>query len=470
MAKNDNSKLNWLSSTSTRFSISVSLLLVLAMCSFWLISSTIMQNLLHRQAESLGISLSQQTAIQMTEFVLANDMVSMNVVLASLIRDSGVRELAVLNVDGDIIAVAENTENPLSPIIPIPYTLRDDLKIFRAPILLADSTAGLVRLTLNLNYIEVGMIDNLLLVALATIVLIFVGAALTTTYFRYLIVFPLNLLAYSISSIRKGNIETCAVPNEANEISQLVSQYNTTAKFLSQNTFLDRLNYAKHKSDQIDYQSLPSTTANLEFSLLCIRLANFEYLSSTRHETEIKLLLNKFYFYTSQIAELYSSDVSYCHEGETLLFFNEKMTCEEQAFYALCAGQLFQMLIPAVCSSSSSVDETEKAEKIAAKFTLGAHTSSEILRFYSPFTNKQTTLSGVMLDHTREICSQAPDNGFVITQPCFKAAGDGSRIDAEEFSKDSSSSSLYLGLEPMTEYKTVLETQSCELRKLWAHQ
>ena len=97
-----------------------------------------MQNLLHRQAESLGISLSQQTAIQMTEFVLANDMVSMNVVLASLIRDSGVRELAVLNVDGDIIAVAENTENPLSPIIPIPYTLRDDLKIFRAPILLAD--------------------------------------------------------------------------------------------------------------------------------------------------------------------------------------------------------------------------------------------------------------------------------------------------------------------------------------------
>ena len=90
------------------------------------------------------------------------------------------------------------------------------------------------------------MIDNLLLVALATIVLIFVGAALTTTYFRYLIVFPLNLLAYSISSIRKGNIEACEVPNETNEISQLVNQYNTTAKFLSQNTFLDRLNYAKH--------------------------------------------------------------------------------------------------------------------------------------------------------------------------------------------------------------------------------
>ena len=73
-----------------------------------------------------------------------------------------------------------------------------------------------------------------------------------------------------------------------------------------------------------------------------------------------------------------------------------------------------------------------------------------------------------MLDRTREVCSQAPDNGLIITEPCFKAAGDGSRIDAEEFRTNSSSLSLYLALEPMTEYKTVLETQSEELQKLWA--
>ena len=470
MDKSENSKLNWLSSTSTKFSIAVSLLLVLAMCAFWLISSTIMQNLLYRQAEDLGVSLAQQTAIQMTEFVLANDMVSMNVVLESLIKDSGVKELAVLNVDGNIIAVAGKTDDLVSPIVPLPYSVRDDLKIFRAPIVLADSTAGLVRLTLNLNYIEVGMIDNLLLIALATIVLILVGAALTTTYFRYLIVFPINLLAYSISNIRRGNIEACAIPTEKNEVSHVINQYNTTAKFLLQNTFLDRLNYAKQKSEKIESPLAPSSASNTEFSLLCIRLANFEYLSSTKHESEIKRLLNKFYFYTSQIAELYSSDVSYCHEEETILFFDEKMTCEEQAFYTLCAGQLFQMLIPTLCSGYNTIAGSDEAEKIAAKFTLGAHTSSEVLRFYSPFTHRQTTLSGVMLDRTREVCSQAPDNGLIITEPCFKAAGDGSRIDAEEFCNNSSGSSLYLGLEPMTEYKTVLETQSEELRKLWAQQ
>ena len=112
--------------------------------------------------------------------------------------------------------------------------------------------------------------------------------------------------------------------------------------------------------------------------------------------------------------------------------------------------------------------ESIKTKKVAPKFTLGAHTSSEMHRFYSPFTNRQTTLSGAMLDRTREVCSQAPDNGLIITEPCFKAAGDGSRIDAEEFRTNSSSLSLYLALEPMTEYKTVLETQSEELQKLWA--
>ena len=182
-------------------------------------------------------------------------------------------------------------------------------------------------------------------------------------YFRYLIVYPINLLAYSISSIRKGNIEACAAPIEKNEISHVINQYNTTAKFLSQNTFLDRLNYATQKSEKIDSLSAPNTTSNKEFSLLCIRLANFEYLSSTKHETEIKLLLNKFYFYTSEIAELYNSDVSYCHEEETLLFFDEKMTCEEQSFYALCAGQLFQMLIPTISASFNNIDESIKTKK-----------------------------------------------------------------------------------------------------------
>jgi hypothetical protein len=128
------------------------------------------------------------------------------------------------------------------------------------------------------------------------------------------------------------------------------------------------------------------------------------------------------------------------------------------------------MLIPTLCSGYNTIAGSDEAEKIAAKFTLGAHTSSEVLRFYSPFTHRQTTLSGVMLDRTREVCSQAPDNGLIITEPCFKEAGDGSRIDAEEFCNNSSGSSLYLGLEPMTEYKTVFETQSEELRKLWAQQ
>ena len=73
---------------SRKFTFAISLLLILAMCIFWLISSFNTQNLLRQQADDLGQSLARQTAAQLTELMLANDLISLNVVLGNLTRDS----------------------------------------------------------------------------------------------------------------------------------------------------------------------------------------------------------------------------------------------------------------------------------------------------------------------------------------------------------------------------------------------
>ena len=58
---------------SRKFTFAICLLLILAMCIFWLISSFNTQNLLRQQADGLGQSLAHQTAAQLTELILAND-------------------------------------------------------------------------------------------------------------------------------------------------------------------------------------------------------------------------------------------------------------------------------------------------------------------------------------------------------------------------------------------------------------
>ena len=105
------------------FTLAVCLLLVLGMCAFWLVSNYNTQNLLRQQADQLGYTVAEQTALQMTEFVLANDRISMNVVLGELIRGTSITELAVINIDDQVIAIATQTLAEPSAFIPLPMTL-----------------------------------------------------------------------------------------------------------------------------------------------------------------------------------------------------------------------------------------------------------------------------------------------------------------------------------------------------------
>ena len=91
---------------SRKFNIAVCLLLVLSMCIFWLISSYNTQNLLRQQADSFGQSFARQIASQLTELMLSNDLISMNVVLANLIKESSVGNVLVVNLDNEVIASA----------------------------------------------------------------------------------------------------------------------------------------------------------------------------------------------------------------------------------------------------------------------------------------------------------------------------------------------------------------------------
>jgi uncharacterized membrane protein affecting hemolysin expression len=156
------------SKVSSRFTLAVCLLLVLGMCAFWLISNYNTQNLLRQQADELGSTVAEQTALQMTEFVLANDRISMNVVLGELIRGTSITELAVINTDNEIIAIATQSLPRPSAFIPLPIALSREQADYEAPISLRGASAGSIRLVLDLSAIEVTIINNLLMVVRAS--------------------------------------------------------------------------------------------------------------------------------------------------------------------------------------------------------------------------------------------------------------------------------------------------------------
>ena len=112
---------------------------------------------------------------------------------------------------------------------------------YTAPILVADSVIGYVTLALNIGYIEAGMVDNLVLIIIATLLLVIVSIAITNLYYRNLISFPTNLLSFYLGKIRDGEVETCPVPRDDNDLSRVIKQFNATAEFLAKNTFLTNI-------------------------------------------------------------------------------------------------------------------------------------------------------------------------------------------------------------------------------------
>ncbi len=445
---------------SRKFTFAVSLMLILAMCVFWLISSYNTRNLLQQQADTLGQTLAQQSAIQLTELVLANDLISMNVVLSNLVRDSAIAQIAVLDIDGNTIASADGQLEAAQPLLPIPLPLGTVPATYQSPIALPDTVIGFVSLELNLDYIEVGAINNLLLIVGATLLLILVAVVMTSTYFQYLVSFPASLLSHALSNIRKGDIDTCPEPDNQNEISQVIRQYNATAEFLAQNAFLDNFG---SRQPEADVQQLRFVPGQQDVSLLLISMANFQYLASTLQPEVFVKLLNRFYFFVDKVTQLYNGKVSYCAEGEVIINFADAPLEEDQAFFAICAGQLFLHIV-------GDINDVEGLT-VQSKYKLAVHSGQQISSLYSPITGTTNNLTGVTLDEARAICNECPDNSLLISDSSYEHAGAHSRVDADEFSEigdEEEQIRTFLGREPLSDYRLLLERQAIQLVTLYA--
>ncbi len=162
------------------------------------------------------------------------------------------------------------------------------------------------------------------------------------------------------------------------------------------------------------------------------------------------------------MSQLYSGQVTYCSDGEVLINFAGNTIETEQAFFAICAGQLFLQLV----NDIGDVD----GKTTGAKFQLAVHGGQAVGGLYSPITQKKTNLTGRTLDLCRAICSECPDNNLLISERCFEQAGASSRVEGQEFTvvDDDEQIVAFLSSEPMSEYQTLLERQAIQLVSIYS--
>ena len=432
---------------ASRFSLTAALALLLAMSVFWLISSFHTRLVLQFQADRLGATVARQAAELLAEHVQADDRISINVILEELAADPAVVEVILFDDQEQRVAAAgAPNANPPIAILTRPI-LRNEYYVRTIEFL--GTTHGAVSVGLDLGYLQAALNDNLIFLSGATLVMSVLAWLFVSAYCQVTLAFPLNLLSYSLGKMRRGEIVESPDVSGQDELANLAREYNATADFLARNTFLDRYDGEIEPVDNAAWRSQ-------EISLLVVRMSNYFSLATAMSRDHALQLLERYYFFAGQIGRVYNGRISYCHEDEILISFDRVSAADEQAWYAVCAGQLFLRLV-------EHLNTHPKGVRTNASFTLAAHSGVVPARLYSPVSGANDSLIGETPDRARQICNECPDNNLLISADCYQLAGGDARVNADPFDTESDDAEVLLALESPDEHAELLDSQAARL-------
>ncbi|MFG0410290.1 histidine kinase [Pseudomonas sp. FYR_11] len=133
---------------------------------------------MHEQADALGQSLTTQTATSATELLVANDILSLNVLLGNLVKNPLVAHAAIYSVDNRILA--EAGQRPRNSL------LGEAEGVYQTKISFQDVAAGQLRISLDMSQFQQPMLISLQSMGILAAILLALALALSLRQGRYI--------------------------------------------------------------------------------------------------------------------------------------------------------------------------------------------------------------------------------------------------------------------------------------------
>jgi class 3 adenylate cyclase/uncharacterized membrane protein affecting hemolysin expression len=394
-----------------KLALSFSLLLTLVLVAFWLVLKLQLQQTLSQQADSLGNILAKQTADSVTELVLANDLLGLNVVLNQLALEDGVASVTITNVDGVVLSSTATR----AAIVNQAGTS------YSAPITLQDAVAGYVTLYLDEAFLSnpVARPDPLFYLIIAAALVLATATAYALA--AHVTAPMMELLAATDPEDPDPEAEPIVV-NRRDEIGLL------------QQRFAELLWRQQELEEQIELTGVPETDpeemeglkAERRMStLLFVQVANSHKAIELLHPATLSTLLQQFQFYLRQATRLYRGVVVRINGDSALVAFDTRHCQDEHAFDALCCAQLFLKLMHKVAAAQRA----RKAQ--ALEFSIAVHGGDV---YYSPIWKKtrpdedrarQESVIGKPVEQVAELAVHGKPDEILVSELSYNlAAGD----------------------------------------------
>jgi len=345
------------------------LLVALALIIYAWVISMQFKHAMQQQADAIGESLIIQTSASASELLVANDILSLNVLLANLVRNPLVAHAAIYSVGGDSRVLAEAGARPTQSV------LGEANGLYSTDITFQEVIAGHLRLTLNMRQFQQPMTISLQSMGILSLILLALTLALSMRLGRQLAtpLMQLRLWLRDPDDPAPGSGRQDEIGDLARQLqSRLVVERPRPARAAEEpelkpdfaddydeSTDADADDEVPLLDDEPDFdeddafadveQSPPGLVEpepqpeTGETAILAVQLGAQEQLRRLPR-TRLMELLQSYRDCLEQAANLYQAELHTLKDGSSLVLFHSRDSGEDYLTHAICCGELMRAL------------------------------------------------------------------------------------------------------------------------------
>lgn len=405
------------SSIAARLTVAFSAMSALMLGTLWGLVSFNLSDLLVKQTDAFGSTIAKQVADAATEMVLADDLLSLNVIVTKVAQSPSVESAVIFDRQNKVLAKAGTSDDPAkfaaTPEVP-------DFGTYRAPIVFQDVTAGYIDITINKNFIA-GTIKQALVIMSASAAGLMVVAIIIALRLSKQLTAPVEKLTEAADAIREGNFAFRIEDRRPDELGVLIDSFNHMAEGLQEKEKIrDTFNrfIAPVVADNIlsDLDSPEIPMGYVSGSVMFVDIVGFTSLCESNPPSKIAALLNRYYDLVVRAANPFDGVVDKFIGDGAMVIFGAPNADAEHAFHAICCALMFQ------CLASTFNEERAKKGEPHLSFRIGIHSGEMIAGTLGCSQRIEYTVVGDTVNTAARLCSMAPVDKILISQITFDLA------------------------------------------------
>lgn len=408
----------------------MSLTSTLGLAALWLVMSTHLNQLLSSQTDVFGSLLIQQTANASSELILAEDLLSLNVITNKVVEADNVRGAVILDADGKILSQSGDiTESTMARLFPLVSSSEEDSVItvrdqgiYATPIRIQDVRAGYALISLDTTVVTDALSNAINWLAGATVMLVLTSIILSLLLSRNL-VDPIKRLISGTLAIQSGNLDFRISHHRHDELGELIDSFNHMASELKgksqlSDTFKRYMpdNVATTLLSDLSNPIIPSNYVNA--SVLFIDIVGFTAMSEKLAPTAVAKLLNDSYRLILKASSLYQGTVDKFIGDGAMIIFGAPDPDLDHSFNAICCAQLFLGLV------EKHNEQLAKKNLPQIQFRLGLHCGELLAGTLGTQERMQYTVVGDTVNLASRLCHVGAPGRLTISQAVYDHAAE----------------------------------------------